>query len=139
MIFGYQRKLGKYRKCMDFLNSHVDETRKVINLLRYARENELTKYNVNILGELEAIFYFYYVDILDMKQRIDNCNTNSEKDYYLNRIEDDQMILNEIGEGARVKPILAEVYKNYRKVELLEPIIKPEDKILLNTNNGIKR
>ena len=138
MIFGYQSKLNKYKECVNFLNDNIDVTRKMINILKYARSNELVKYNVSFLGEIEAIYDFYYSDMIKTMNRIKNVSNEEEKNKLLLRAESDRMLLDEISEDGKVLPIFNQVYKVYLKYEYLEPSIKEEDKVPLK-NNSIKR
>lgn len=138
MIFSYQWKLEKYQKWMQYLNDNIDVTLQVKSLLNYARSNEIVKYNFVFLGEIEALYDFYYKDMINYLNLAKESTDNKVKEKYLRRAESDKLLIDEIGENGHVKPIFSSVYKVLRKVEDTEHYIKEEDRIPLNTR-GISR
>ena len=139
MSFLYQRRLKKYQEYIKFLNDNKTITRKVMNILRYARNNDLVKYNFVLLGEMEAIFDFYYMDMKDYLMMAEMTNDPDKRRIYLNRAEADRRILDEISEGGSVKPIFNKIYLMIRKVESMELFIKDEDKIVLDLSYNKSR
>ena len=134
MIFNYEKKLQVYKTGMDYLNMYPYETNKIRNLLKYARENGIINNKNCYLGELEAIYNFYLLDLQRLINKIEQSKPE-DKYQFQDRIDADIMIIESLSENNEIKSIYRRIYEILTKVEKLEKVIKEEDKVSFKTNN----